>query len=302
MNAFELNGLVKRFSEFELGPLSTSLEPGRVLTLIGPNGAGKTTMMHCMMGLLRPEEGFVTFFGRPNDLNKPAWKHDVGYVGDQQPFYDHWSCEKNLRFLAQFYPTWSTELVDHLVGRFNLSLKSRVMELSTGNKVKLSLIAALAYQPKLLLLDEPTSGLDPVVRTELLDVLFDVVGDEERAIFYSTHVLSDIERLADELVFIVDGQFRLRSDVETLRQSWRRLSFTREQELGEVRAVIDHETEGSHHQVITSDFDTTSRHLSEIGVEGIEESVMSINEIAVEILKSERFRQPVIHSDAVSAE
>ncbi len=210
MKAFELHDVTKFFPDFQLGPLSLDLEPGMVLGYIGPNGSGKSTTMHCMMGLLRADAGEVTIFGRPNDLNKPEWKHDVGYVGDENPFYENWSCEKNLKFLRQFYPAWSDGLVDDLSHRFELKLDQKVKTLSTGNRVKLACICALAHQPKLLLLDEPTAGLDPVVRAELLDVLFEVLETGERAIFYSTHILSDISRLADDLVFLNEGRFHLR--------------------------------------------------------------------------------------------
>ena len=133
----------------------------------------------------------MKIFGTPNNPNKPSWKLDIGYVGDIHVFYENWTGAKNLKFLKQFYPKWSDKLVANLAERFELPLDKIVKKLSGGNRVKLSLISALAHSPKLLLLDEPTSGLDPVVRSEVLDVLFHVLENGERAIFYSTHILSD---------------------------------------------------------------------------------------------------------------
>lgn len=209
--AFEYIEVKKRFSDFNLGPLNLSLEPGTVLGFVGPNGSGKTTTMQCLMGLVRPDEGEIKVFGRKNDLNHPDWKQDIGYVGDVQVFYERWSGMRNLRFLSQFYSNWSFKKAEELARRFQLPLDKPAKILSTGNRVKLSLVAALAHSPRLLLLDEPTTGLDPVVRTELLDVLFEILETGEKAIFYATHILPEISRLADELVFI-DGGIPLAAD------------------------------------------------------------------------------------------
>jgi ABC-2 type transport system ATP-binding protein len=103
--AFAFKNVVKTFPEFQLGPLSLELEPGTVLGYIGPNGSGKTTTMHCLVGLLQADAGEMEVFGRQNDPHHPKWKLDLGYVGDVHVFYEHWSAEKNLKFLAQFYPT-----------------------------------------------------------------------------------------------------------------------------------------------------------------------------------------------------
>jgi len=283
--AFQYTNVIKTFPDFQLGPIDLDLEPGIVLGFIGPNGSGKTTTIQCLVGLLRADSGEMRVFGRPNDLNHPQWKLDVGYVGDVHVFYERWTAEKNLQFLSQFYPNWSHEIVQNLARRFKLPLQKRAKDLSTGNRVKLSLISALAHSPRLLLLDEPTSGIDPVVRTEVLDVLFEILETGERAIFYATHILPEISRLADELAFIDNGQIWLRTPKDDLLDKWRRVSFRLSQDSIKLDSVVDHKWEGKAHQVISSDFEATVQHLRRLGADNIQEIRMSIDEIAVEILK-----------------
>lgn len=283
--AFAFRDVVKAYPEFQLGPLNLDLEPGTVLGYVGPNGSGKSTTMHCLVGLVKADSGEMQVFGHRNDPNKPVWKLDTGYVGDVHVFYENWSGEKNLKFLSQFYPNWSDRLVADLAKRFNLPLNKKAKELSGGNRVKLSLVAALAHSPKLLLLDEPTSGLDPVVRTEVLDVLFEVLEDGERAIFYSTHILSDISRLADELAFLDNGQVKLRKAKDDLTDQWRKISFRLHRNDFTLKAIVSHKYEGKDHQVISFNSEFTLRQLGELGAENVQENRMSIDEIAVQILK-----------------
>lgn len=283
--AFQYKNVIKTFPEFKLGPLNLDLEPGTVLGFIGPNGSGKTTTIQCLVGLLRADSGEMDIFGRANDLNKPEWKLDIGYVGDIQVFYERWTGQKNLDFLSQFYPNWSNERATDLANRFNLPLNKRAKDLSTGNRVKLSLIAALAHSPRLLLLDEPTSGIDPVVRTEVLDVLFEILETGERAIFYATHILPEISRLADELAFIDNGKVWLRTPKEDLTDKWRRITFLLAGDDIELKSTVYHRREGSNHQIVSTDFEATLQNLRELGAQNIQENHMTIEEIAVEILK-----------------
>jgi ABC-2 type transport system ATP-binding protein len=285
MKAFEFKNVVKTYPEFQLGPLNFDLEPGVVLGYIGPNGSGKTTTMHCLVGLVKVDSGEMKVFGRTNNPNKPDWKFDIGYVGDVHVFYENWTAAKNLKFLSQFYPDWSNDLVAKFAQRFELPLNKKAKELSGGNRVKLSLISALAHSPKLLLLDEPTSGLDPVVRTEVLDVLFEVLESGERAIFYSTHILSDISRLADELAFLHEGKILQRSAKDDLTDSWRKISFRLEKPDLKFEAVVSHLKDGKDHQVISANFEKTLTQLRQLGAENIQENRMTIDEIAVQILK-----------------
>jgi ABC-2 type transport system ATP-binding protein len=283
--AFIYEDVIKTFPGFRLGPLDLELEPGTVLGLIGPNGAGKTTSIQCLMGLLRADSGHMKVFGRPNDLNKPGWKQDVGYVGDVHVFYERWTGHQNLRFLSQFYPRWSEEKASELAHRFQLPLDKRAKDLSTGNRVKLSLVSALSHSPRLLLLDEPTSGIDPVVRTEVLDVLFEVLETGERSIFYTTHILPEISRIADELAFIDNGRVWFRTPKEDLSDRWRKITFRLSEENITFESVVSHRQEGNDHQVISSDFEMTLRQLQELGAENVQDMRMSIEEIAVQILK-----------------
>ena len=286
--AFELSNLTKEFPEFKLGPINLELEPGKVLGYVGPNGSGKTTTMQCMVGLIKADVGTTKIFGQENDPNQVDWKYDIGYVGDRHVFYENWSGEKNLKFISQFYPSWSDEMASTLIKRFELPIEKRAKEMSTGNRVKLSLVQVLSRFPKLLILDEPTAGLDPVVRTELLDVLFEVLEDGEKAIFYSTHILTDISRLADDLAFIDKGKIKSLSSKDDLTENWRTISFRLQANNPEIVQTVNVENEGNNYKVISKDYNSTLKSLRDAGAENIQETRMGIDEIAVHILKENR--------------
>jgi ABC-2 type transport system ATP-binding protein len=183
--AARLRGLTKRFPGFQLGPLDVVLEPGTVLALIGPNGAGKTTTLNCLAGLTVPDEGGAEVFGAPVHPAYTEYRRDVGYVGEEGGFFRRWTAGRNLDYLARLLPGWSQDRARRLADRFGLPLGKAVQDLSRGNRTKLALVAALAHGPRLLLLDEPTAGLDPVVRSEVLDVLWEVTEDGAHAVLYS---------------------------------------------------------------------------------------------------------------------
>jgi len=280
-----LSGLTKRWPGFQLGPLDLVLEPGTVLALVGPNGAGKTTTLNCMAGLIVPDEGGTEVYGAPVHPARTEYRRDVGYVGEESGFFQRWTAGRNLDYLARMMPGWSNDRASRLSDRFGLPLDKPVNKLSRGNKTKLALVAALAHGPRLLLLDEPTSGLDPVVRSEVLDVLWEITEDGEHAVLYSTHVLSDINRLADELAFLRDGQLVLRTGRDELSESWRRVSFRLQEEKVELSGVVEHRQVRTEHQVITRNAPVTLQQLTEMGAEAVEVSRMSVDEIAVQILK-----------------
>ncbi len=283
--AARLDGLTQRFEGFQLGPLDLTLEPGTVLALVGPNGAGKTTTLNCMAGLLVPDEGCIEVFGAPVHPARRSYRRDVGYVGEESGFFQRWSARRNLEVLARLLPGWSDDRARQLAERLGLPLDKAVNKLSRGNRTKLALVAALAHGPRLLLLDEPTAGLDPVVRSEVLDVLWEVTEDGEHAVLYSTHVLSDISRLADELAFLRDGRLVLRSGRDELAEGWRRVSFRWQPEAVELDGVVEHRRVRAEHQVITRDATATLQQLAELGAEAVEASRMTVDEIAVQILK-----------------
>jgi len=283
--ALVLTNSIKKYKDFQLGPISFELESGIVCGYIGPNGAGKTTTMHCIAGLIKTNGGTIEIFGRKNDINHPEWKYDIGYVGDYHPFYENWTGTKNLKIISKFFPSWSDHTVQELAYRFNAQLDKPVKSLSTGNRLKLALISVLARSPRLLLFDEPTAGLDPVVRAEVLDVLFEILEKGDSSIFYSTHILSDISRLADDLIFLKEGKLLLRTAKDDLTESWRKITFRSNRDVGMLEATVKHRQEGNEHQIISSNYQYTLNQLRSIGAENIQENRLTIEEIAVEILK-----------------
>lgn len=283
--AVRISGLTKRFPGFELGPLDIVLEPGTVLALVGPNGAGKTTTLNCMAGLMIPDSGHTEVFGSLVHPAETTYRHHIAYVGEENGFFRRWNVERNLKFMSRMAPAWSHDQALRLAKRLALPLDKPVNRLSRGNRTKLDLVAALSHGAKLLLLDEPTSGLDPVVRAEVLDLLWEITEDGNHAVLYSTHVLSDISRLADELAFLRDGELVLRTGRDALAERWRQISFRLPREGIELAGVVQHRQVRAEHQVISRDAAATLQQLAELGAEAVESSRMSIDEIAVEILK-----------------
>ena len=287
--AFVMSGIVKKYPSFQLGPFDLDLEPGVVLGFIGPNGAGKSTTMQCLMGLTKVDEGEILIFDNPNSLFKAEWKQDVGYVGDNQVFLEKWSCKRNLKYISKFYKNWSNELMNDLVKRFELPLEKKAKDLSTGNRIKLALIAALSHNPKLLILDEPTSGLDPLNKAELTDILLEVMQSEERAVFYSTHNLSEIEKIADELMFINDGKLLLRSDKDALTEKWRRITFSlTDKDLQDLPGQVSMRKVANSYEVISRDTVATEESIAAFGGQEIVVNRIDVEEIALEILKESR--------------
>lgn len=286
-SSFRMKGLVKSYRDFTLGPLDLEVEPGSVIALVGPNGSGKTTTMHCLLGLVLPDDGEIEIAGRSNRGGDVSWKEEVGFVGEVQGYYKRWTVQENFDFLRRFYPRWSDDRVTDLSRRFGLQLGKKVNELSKGNRRKMALVAALAHEPKVLLFDEPTSGLDPVVRAEVLDVLWEVLEDGDASILYSTHVLSDISRLADELVFLRDGRILGRHDKEDLLAGWRRVTFRHGTELPVMAEVYSHRVAGRDHQIVTSDYEATAQKLGELGAENVHANRMTVEEISVEVLRQD---------------
>jgi len=285
--AFTVSELVKRYDDFTLGPLDLTLERGTVLGFIGPNGAGKTTTIHCLAGLIRPEAGRITIGDLSPAHYDPFWKQLVGFLGEERPFYEKWTGAQNLGFLETCYHVWDGILVDRLAERLDLDLERTVRDLSKGNRVKLGLVAALAHAPHLLLFDEPTEGLDPVVRIEALDVIREYLeADEVRAVFYATHVLSDISRLADELAFIRDGRLLMTARTDHLTDRWRQFFFQYDGVLPLLDECVEHRREGTEHRLYCSDYEAVLPRLSELGVEDLHVSHLGIDEIAVAILRN----------------
>ncbi|HXH33356.1 MAG TPA: ABC transporter ATP-binding protein [Plantibacter sp.] len=189
---------------FEIGDVSFTIPRGAVVGLVGPNGAGKTTVIRSLLGLLTPDAGQIEVLGHPAGSSTALSK--TGVVLDQPTAAAEWRVHSLGRRLAPFYTDWDVELFTDLLDRLDVPQGQRVGELSRGQGVKLSLASALAQRPELLILDEPSSGLDPASRREIGDVIRQFMVDPHHAVLFSTHITTDLDNLADELIVLIGGR------------------------------------------------------------------------------------------------
>ncbi len=203
-NALKISGLTKTYKDFMLDHVSFAVPCGSIVGLIGENGAGKTTTINAALGLIQKESGVVSILERES-LDQ-AIKEQIGVVFDGSNYPEILSPRKLNRVMKNIYQSWDEQTYISLLQQFSLPPDKHIKQFSKGMKMKLAISAALSHHSKLLILDEATSGLDPVVRADILDMLLDFVQDEEHSILVSSHITSDLEKIADYIVFIHAGK------------------------------------------------------------------------------------------------
>lgn len=204
-NDIEIRNLCKNFDSFKLNDISFSLPQGYIMGLVGPNGAGKTTTIKLMLNMIQKTSGDIKILGLDSVTDQNRIKESIGAVFDTNYFVQDWTVNEVERYIGMFYDTWDSAKYKSLTNKFGLNSDKKVKDLSRGMQMKLMVSCALSHDARLLILDEPTSGLDPVAREELLDIMTEFIGDGKRSVLFSTHITSDLDKIADYITFINQG-------------------------------------------------------------------------------------------------
>ena len=219
--AIEMKNVVKAYdSGFRLGELNITIPSGVIVGLIGENGAGKTTMIKSLLNVIRIDQGTIRIFEQDHQQQESKIKEDIGVVLDQTFFPELLTPKEINSIMKDIYSSWDQKLFFQYLKDFSLPVDKQIRKMSKGMRKKLEITTALAHHPKLLILDEPTSGLDPVVRNEVLDLFLDFIQEEDHTILFSTHITSDLEHIADQIIFIDQGKILLNQSRDELLDSY----------------------------------------------------------------------------------
>lgn len=231
-SVLELTHLGKSFGSKEiLKDIDLSIYRGRVVGLLGKNGAGKTTLIKCLMGLLKLTSGTARLFGEdPWDLSGDT-KARIGYVPQMVDLYDWMRVRHMIAYIAAFYPKWNHPLTTSLVSQWELNPEDSIGKLSEGQRQKLALILAMGHEPDFLVLDEPAASLDPQARRQFLSAVIDIASNENRTVLLSTHLTSDLERVASDIVLLKAGQVDFAGSMDELKETIKILRLTSERRL-----------------------------------------------------------------------
>jgi ABC-2 type transport system ATP-binding protein len=222
----EIKNLGRRFgTKPALDDVSLTVPRGCVFGLVGENGAGKTTLIKHILGLLRAEQGSIRVFGLDPVANPPGVLSRIGYLSEARDVPGWMRVDELIRYTQAFYPNWDESYAESLRKQFALEPSAKIKHLSRGELAKAALLIALAYRPELLVLDEPSSGLDPVVRRDILEAIVRTVADEGRTVFFSSHLLDEIERVSDRIAMIVNGRVVLDGALDDIREAHHHLTL-----------------------------------------------------------------------------
>ncbi|MGD8454531.1 MAG: ABC transporter ATP-binding protein [Phycisphaerae bacterium] len=220
-------GVRKGFKEKQvLTGVDLEIPRGSVVGLLGKNGAGKTTLLKCLLGLLRVQGGTIALLGEDPWTLSPAAKERLGYVPQEPKLYSWMKVGQCIKYIAAFYPRWNHTLSERLARDWDLDLKAKVGPLSVGERQKLAIILALGHEPDLIIFDEPVASLDPSSRRDFLTTILEITAERERTILFSTHITSDLERVADRVAILQQGTIAYHDELDRLKDSVKRLHIT----------------------------------------------------------------------------
>lgn len=205
-NILELNGVTKNYKDFTLQNVSFQLPKGAIMGLVGANGAGKSTTIKSILNLIRRDSGDIKVFGLDNIQYDQEIKERLGIVFDETYFHSILKPKQIDKFMKDIYKTWDGEQFLGFLKKLKIPIDKQIKDFSRGMKMKLSIAAAMSHGADLLILDEPTGGLDPVVRSEILDLFLDFIQDENKGILLSSHIITDLEKIADYITFLDNGK------------------------------------------------------------------------------------------------
>ena len=223
-SAVQATHLSKKFGAKQvIDDLSFEVSPGDVIGVLGKNGAGKTTLLELMLGFTPPTAGGVRIFGHSSVALPGEVKVRVGFVPQQDELLELLSVADQLRVIASFYPRWDSNFIERLCNEWGVDPRARIKNMSVGERQKLSILLAFGHRPDLLVLDEPVASLDPMARRQFLEQLVDASAGGDRAIIFSSHIVSDIERLANRIWILKDGHLDWQGDLDSLKETILRL-------------------------------------------------------------------------------
>lgn len=268
-----------------LDDLSLIVPRGGVFGLIGGNGAGKTTLIRHVLGLLKPQQGTVQVFGLDPVQNPVGTLGRIGYLSEDRDLPDWMQVGELLRYSQAFYPNWDEKFAEELRDAFDLNPKAFVKNLSRGQRARAGLLVALAHRPELLVLDEPSSGLDPVVRRDILGAIIRTIADEGRTVLFSSHLLDEVERVADRIAIIHQGRILLTAPMDEVKERHRRLTLRFPQSVEQPPSLVgtlSYEGQGAEWTYVCSGDSRQLCHAAEaLGATVVDDSALSLDEIFV---------------------
>ena len=234
------SGWLNRAAHSVLVNINLEVEPGSITGLLGKNGAGKTTLLHCALGLLRTDQGTCSNFGSDSWDSAPEVRQRIGFVPQVFTGYEWMTVDEITKHWGAFYESWDPHLVRRLIDQLELPTYLDIWKLSEGQKQKVSIILAMGHRPDLLVLDEPVAGLDPSARRAFLEILLDQYMDEKKTVLFSTHILSDLERVTANVILLKDRSVALHESLDDLKQNVVRIRIIDQANIAQIIASIPH--------------------------------------------------------------